>query len=1289
MQREEADQLCRERLNVLPDWILETDTQGVITYSNRVVEDLLGWLPEEIIGLRVNDLAAAPDEGKCRECLEKALAGQVGRSNSIVHFAHAVEGTRALALCCVAVTPGLPMQQGLRIVARDVSDVEAMHRAAHETAENYRSVLENSPTGIVIVQNERLVYANPTIFAMLGYSREDAGDGSVWRFVHPDDLQFAKLMYSRRIAGEHPPDQYEIRAIAKSGEVRHFELRATLITYNGAPAVLDSVIDITERKRAELALAQAQAKYRILVEESLVGIHMIKDGRFVYVNPRTVEILGYSEEELLGMPSVLETVFPEDRPRAAAELNEALEASAESTHSLRVVRKDGSVANVEIHTLPVEFQDEHAVLAFMLDVSDRVAAESEVRRLVQLEDVITRLSTEFINMPSDRIDSTVVRALGVIGDFIQADRGFVFQISENRKTVTNTHEWCAEGVPSNKADYQLLRIDDFPSMKKRLANGAAVQLTRVGDMSDEYAAARQLLEAEDVRSFVALPMMSDGQPIGFLGFETVRRETSWNQDTVTLLRILGEVFVNALARKRSDDALRAQTDFAQRVLNSAEDHMAVVDAEGKILQVNEAWRKFAIENDAGEDELQWGVGANYYDAFRQGSEDDPVARQALEGMRQVQQGLLPSFELEYPCNSPDQERWFLMRVLPLIGRPGVVIVSHIDLTEQKRTQNALIRSENLLSRSFDAIQDGISVLDSKLHIVRVNAKMEEWYSHMLPFIGKKCFEVYHKRDRPCDVCPTKKAMHSKTPAMEIIPLEGPEGIVGWHELYSYPILDADGECTGVVEYVRDISDRVRDEERLTNLTKTLVSFGPDPLENINQLMGLLGQMMHATSAMYNRLADGKLYAWGRWNMPADYPAVDEARGHICYDMITEGAAEPLVLRNLEATPFAESCPVVKTFGLQTYIGHPVRLDNVVVGSVCVLYRRDYEPSDDDLRFLSVVASAIGVEERRKASEDALRESEERYRLLFDSSPDVVFMLRDSLIVEVSASVKTVLGYEPEEVVGKSPWFLSPEYQPDGTPSKRKAEMYISQAIDQGPQMFDWIHQTKDGASLDCSVSLVAFPYKGQVHVQAIVRNITERKRAEEHRRNLERGLEAQKRHFYRDTILSVTDGKLDICEPPELRPYIRTAKVKIDVTQAADVGPARKVVDEFCREHGLKGERLDTFMIGVGEAITNAIKHAGRGRVYAGVRDGSVWVAVADKGPGIGSLILPRATLLRGFSTKPSLGLGYTIMLEVSDHILLKTGDTGTTVLLMRGLVEPQIEWVPEALPDTWDTVPS
>lgn len=178
--------------------------------------------------------------------------------------------------------------------------------------------------------------------------------------------------------------------------------------------------------------------------------------------------------------------------------------------------------------------------------------------------------------------------------------------------------------------------------------------------------------------------------------------------------------------------------------------------------------------------------------------------------------------------------------------------------------------------------------------------------------------------------------------------------------------------------------------------------------------------------------------------------------------------------------------------------------------------------------------------------------------------------------------------------------------------------------------------------------------------------------------------EAQKRQFYRDTIFSITDGKLSICDESEIHPVLASAQIKIEIPDAASASSARHAIRTYFREQGLDGERLETFIIALGEAITNAVKHAGGGCVYAGRTDDSVWAAVQDHGRGIESLTLPKAVLLRGFSTKSSLGLGYCVILGISDRVLLKTDETGTTVVLYERIQPAAREISIGNLPGAW-----
>lgn len=175
------------------------------------------------------------------------------------------------------------------------------------------------------------------------------------------------------------------------------------------------------------------------------------------------------------------------------------------------------------------------------------------------------------------------------------------------------------------------------------------------------------------------------------------------------------VLRNITARKQAELALQESEDFNTSVLNSIVDHLAVLDASGTIVAVNEAWKRFALENGA-PDLAAHSVGLSYR-ASCTGAPGDSSASQTAEGLRAVLAGERPNFQLDYPCHSSDRERWFHLRITPLKGRRGGAIVSHTDITHRNRAEAALRESEDLLQRIGEIAKVGAWELDLRTHQV--------------------------------------------------------------------------------------------------------------------------------------------------------------------------------------------------------------------------------------------------------------------------------------------------------------------------------------------------------------------------------------------------------------------------------------------------------------------------------------------------------------------------------------------------------------------------------------------
>ncbi len=155
-----------------------------------------------------------------------------------------------------------------------------------------------------------------------------------------------------------------------------------------------------------------------------------------------------------------------------------------------------------------------------------------------------------------------------------------------------------------------------------------------------------------------------------------------------------------------------------------------------------------------------------------------------------------------------------------------VVLSMIRISRKaKKEGGSVFNREYFLESVFNAIQEGISVLDTDLNIIKVNYWMEKMYREKAPLEGKRCHEVYQLRNSICPWCPTVKAIESGNVYTEIVPYPSQEKRTGWLELSAFPIKDTKGKVIGVIEYVKDITKRVKAEEENRRLAAAIHQAG--------------------------------------------------------------------------------------------------------------------------------------------------------------------------------------------------------------------------------------------------------------------------------------------------------------------------------------------------------------------------------------------------------------------------------------------------------------------------------
>jgi PAS domain S-box-containing protein len=287
------------------------------------------------------------------------------------------------------------------------------------------------------------------------------------------------------------------------------------------------------------------------------------------------------------------------------------------------------------------------------------------------------------------------------------------------------------------------------------------------------------------------------------------------------------------------------------------------------------------------------------------------------------------------------------------------------------------------------------------------------------------------------------------------------------------------------------------EERLIRLSKCLASLKVDYGINVNLLTAACGELLGADCAVYSRRDHDLLCAYGQWHTSADFSSTGDAAGQSCTDVIARDEDEPAYIEDLLDTPYAQSDPNVRRYGLRTYLGQVVRCDGKAVGSLCALFNHPVKMSTDEKNILKILAAAMGAEEDRSERTKELWSAEERFRSLFESSRDAIMTLEPpswALTAGNPAAMSLFRAKDMEEFRSHGFAELSPERQSDGCASAGKIREIIESAMLEGSRFFEWTHKRLDGTEFFADVLLTRVESAGKTFLQATVRDITERNR---------------------------------------------------------------------------------------------------------------------------------------------------------------------------------------------------
>jgi PAS domain S-box-containing protein len=604
--------------------------------------------------------------------------------------------------------------------------------ALRKSEAKYRSIFENATEGIFqSTPGGRFINVNPAFARMCG-------------FCTPDEMIAAIDDISTQHYASSEERQIFIDLIEKNGRIENFVHQVlrkdgdTIWVSTNARAIRNEAGEIvcyegtheniTQRKQAEEELSKNEEMLKSIFRAAPIGIGIVHDRVFGWTNEYLSAITGYSHDELVGRSARILYPTDEEFEWVGNVKYQQIEQKGIGSVETHWVKKDGSVIEIFLSSSYVHPNDPSAGLVFTaLDISERKTAERKLQYYTGLLQIVLDVSTRFINLSPEEIDTGINHALRMIGEFVKVDRSYLFQFNEGGSKMDNTHEWCSKSTSPQRQRLQGITAEDMPWFFNLIQKLDFVHIPEVNSMPEEASAEKKEFQTEDIKSLITVPIKHGGALLGFLGLDSVRESKVWSLDEISLMKVVGEIFANVMVHKRSEEARNA-------LLAAIPDIMFRLGSDGTFLDFNTSNSSSLLLPP------EQFLGKKASDVL--------PAELAILTEKKIRETLTTGrlVTYEYETGTGDQKNYWEAR-MAVCGKDQILSIIR-DITERKLFEERLIESEERYRTSIENSNDGVAIVKGDRHLY-VNRKFVEifGFDSVDEIIGQPVTITVHPDDR--------------------------------------------------------------------------------------------------------------------------------------------------------------------------------------------------------------------------------------------------------------------------------------------------------------------------------------------------------------------------------------------------------------------------------------------------------------------------------------------------------------------------------------------------------------
>jgi PAS domain S-box-containing protein len=623
----------------------------------------------------------------------------------------------------------------------------------------YSNVFHHSPS-FIIVSNAiggALLEINDSFIRKIGYNSEELTGKLLTDFNIIEKSEYKKI--NNLILRQGYYSNKEITLTTKDKQKLYCLASGEKVTVGPHQFIIETIRDITELKNIEERLSLTEIRFSNFIEQSTEGVAYFKPQKPIDITlpPPSVakkllnecllaecndafrNMFGYESEQLLTDMTMLEISGEIVEDDSIAILSEFVQSEFKLTnYQTNEIGDDGMQAYF-IHNLIGIIQSRKLIGLWISrrNITDLKKAEESLKYKNSLEKIIADISTRFFDLSPELLDESIENALHEICDFINADSGFLIDIKYSEGYYRLSHSWTGEYVHYDHQYYERAPLTELYDWYEEIKLADCILLTSPEDIPESYF--RNSFAQSGIASMMLIPIKFQGNVLGIMGLTTVKPERMWSDDEISLMKVVGETFVNTIKRKRSEKILIENEKKYREIFNTTNEAIFLHDAKtGEIIDANQA----ALDLfGATTDELKTIPGKSA--AFDFGF-DDPTFLDSIHLAIEKKQVVF-----EMLARRKNGENFWAEVSLKSseIGGDLRIITVVRDFSERRKNEEVIRQSEERFRSIIQYLTDVIWILDANLTIMYESPSSWQVLGYEPCYlIGKQGLELIHPDD---------------------------------------------------------------------------------------------------------------------------------------------------------------------------------------------------------------------------------------------------------------------------------------------------------------------------------------------------------------------------------------------------------------------------------------------------------------------------------------------------------------------------------------------------------------